>query len=581
MGLLDHVEPAFVRSHGQLSLDLGTLLADKATTDFTFVLPDPKGGGEAEIGAHTLILRARSEYFQTVFGCGMAESVERRMHVPELTADVFERFLEYLYTGTVQLTPVVALHLYNAGDKFLMEDLKRLCLQFIWTLLDSTCIVELLCQANSIGMEPKFINLLLSYAAGHIGEISQEEFNRLTPELVISLLQCGSLSAREADILNLVCSWAKQIVERDLLLQSVLVVQAVWRRYRRAKATRARQGTPRNDGQKAPSVGTSSSPSVPDELFDEPSTPQNGFQARESPSAETPEDGFADDGPSRASSGPPNVHFALSCGEDEPDWGRLPQAIGSALATAFDAGGCPSEASADSGGDAGGCGSELRVLQRLRRRRLDMLRELLAQPLRYIRFSLVNQKDLARLAEKSKIRIITDAVTDGRYTSDLLSGGRRTASSVVQLTIILQKERTEKNFEYNGFKFKVVLVKSEAALGVYLHFQYYTYPQLFVINAQGIAISLVSVHSGSKKKTRTLDNKIGLGRYGLGYKAFVTAAEFPDYISAHNEARVEVDFPFYNGRKLRLCAPLGDDSFGASQAGALPPPGADPTRRYK
>lgn len=38
-------------------------------------------------------------------------------------------------------------------------------------------------------------------------------------------------------------------------------------------------------------------------------------------------------------------------------------------------------------------------------------------------------------------------------------------------------------------------------------------------------------------------------RYGLGYKAFVTAAEFPDYISAHNEARVEVDFPFYNGRK--------------------------------
>lgn len=59
--------------------------------------------------------------------------------------------------------------------------------------------------------------------------------------------------------------------------------------------------------------------------------------------------------PRSASSGPPNVHFALSCGEDEPDWGRLPQAIGSALATAFDAGGCPSEASADSGGDVWAC----------------------------------------------------------------------------------------------------------------------------------------------------------------------------------------------------------------------------------
>ena len=32
-----------------------------------------------------------------------------------------------------------------------------------------------------------------------------QDFNLLTPDLVLSVLQCGSLSAREADILNLVC----------------------------------------------------------------------------------------------------------------------------------------------------------------------------------------------------------------------------------------------------------------------------------------------------------------------------------------------------------------------------------------
>ena len=63
---------------------------------------------------------------------------------------------------------------------------------------------------------------------------------------------------------------------------------------------------------------------------------------------------------------------------------------------------------------------------------------------------------------------------------------------------------------------QVVLVKSDTSLGVYLHFQYYTYPHLFVINAQGITISLISVHDENKKKTRVLDNKIGLGRCDRG-----------------------------------------------------------------
>ena len=34
------------------------------------------------------------------------------------------------------------------------------------------------------------------------------------------------------------CSWAKQIVERDLMLQSTLLLQAFWRRYSAAKSQR-------------------------------------------------------------------------------------------------------------------------------------------------------------------------------------------------------------------------------------------------------------------------------------------------------------------------------------------------------
>uniref|UniRef100_A0A7S4GI26 BTB domain-containing protein n=1 Tax=Eutreptiella gymnastica TaxID=73025 RepID=A0A7S4GI26_9EUGL len=519
----------------------------------------------------------------------MVESISKRMRITEMSLEVFEKFLEYLYTGTVQLTPSVALYLYTMGDKFLMEDLKRLCLQFLWTILDSSCIVQLLCQAHDIGVEPKFMNLLLSYAAGHIGEISQEDFNLLTPDLVLSVLQCGSLSAREADILNLVCSWAKQIVERDLMLQSTLLLQAFWRRYSAAKSQReATSGDTGPEALEATESATTAAHSDDEVMADN----GGGAAPPQSPPASPPcanipplpplqnVDGscigtyndtvrLADDQPTdlcnAESSSSSTLKVALSCGDEDRDraWQDVPSAINSAMSTKFNVSPEPEAPPFNSCSDCTNFDESAvdsprsRMMQKLKRRKLNMLRGLLAQPLRHIRFSLVNQKDLTKLAEKSKIRIITDAVNGDKFAPETLAGGgRRTSSSMVQLTMLLQRERTEKNFEYNGFKFKVVLVKSDTSLGVYLHFQYYTYPHLFVINAQGITISLISVHDENKKKTRVLDNKIGLGRFGLGYKAFITASEFPEYVSHHNEARVEVDFPFYNGRKLRLCVPI-------------------------
>eukprot|EP00997_Jenningsia_sp_PLL12_P006942 NODE_352_length_1861_cov_51.451987_g295_i0.p3 GENE.NODE_352_length_1861_cov_51.451987_g295_i0~~NODE_352_length_1861_cov_51.451987_g295_i0.p3 ORF type:complete len:217 (+),score=73.87 NODE_352_length_1861_cov_51.451987_g295_i0:231-881(+) len=112
-----------------------------------------------------------------------------------------------------------------------MDDLKRLCLQYIWGILDSVCVVPLLIQANEIGIEPKMVNLLLSYAAGHIGEVSQEDFNRLSMDLVLALLQCSSLSTRESALLSLVCAWAKHHVNLTVEEEAASIVQTYWRRH--------------------------------------------------------------------------------------------------------------------------------------------------------------------------------------------------------------------------------------------------------------------------------------------------------------------------------------------------------------
>jgi len=565
------VAPMCLKSHGQLALDLGALRTDTAAADIVLVVPDAGGRGQVEVRAHSLILKARSEFFRTALGSGMVESVERRVELPDLPSDVLDRFLEYIYTGTARLTPIIALHLYNAGDKFLMEDLKRLCLHYLWGFLDNTNIVELLCRAYAMGTEPKLLNLLLSYAAGHIGEISQEDFNGLPGDLVVSLLQYGSLSAREADILTLVCSWAATAVERDLAAMSARRLQSAWRR---------------RPLRRSPGPSNPEAPEGPGCTVQRPEDSSNGCPARK-PSEESrgttgsPVDNHC---PGRSPGPPPCVAVTFASGDDgeavgDVEWpSGLPNAIQAAMSAPLEMGESPTDSPRDSTLDEGSRGevgpapapTTESPAHRLRQRKLEMLRELLAPPLRYIRFSLINQKDLSRLAEESKIRIITDAATDPQCPMDVVSGGRRAASSVVHLQIPLTRDRTERNFEYNAFKFKVVLVKSDTQLGVYLHFQYYTYPQLFVINARGISLSLLSFLPEGRRKKRTLDDKMGLGRFGLGYKAFLTAAEFPEYISPTSEVHLEVDFPFYNGRKLHLCPHDDAGTLASSSLAARP-----------
>eukprot|EP01012_Entosiphon_sulcatum_P019701 TRINITY_DN2461_c0_g2_i1.p1 TRINITY_DN2461_c0_g2~~TRINITY_DN2461_c0_g2_i1.p1 ORF type:complete len:624 (-),score=83.41 TRINITY_DN2461_c0_g2_i1:57-1904(-) len=599
--------PRMAKSLDRLSADYGKLMMEKSSCDLVFEVYT-EYGDVVEMHAHSLILRARSEYFQVVLNSSMSETIDGRIQITDVPPTVFQHFLQYVYTGSVPLTQETALHLYVIGDKYLLEDLKQICLDFIWNSLDSATITPLLVCAVTIGVEPKFVNLLLSYAAGHIGEITQEDFNSLTPELVLAILQCTSLSARESDLLSLVCSWAKQLVDKQIQTQSAQLIQCFWRRWHRLRSNK----TFCPDIFRPLSTTASSRP-PPNPLpeVQRPPSPE-GDLCREVDGCVLSEEAFAaapalaaavaclagsaatvaellrGDADDPLASSLPQTEVAVTPAVPVPvNTGPLPledgfattrissnfaSSLSSSLAACIlcsaQGGSCPmhpprppSPRAADSpppsqsgkgevsGEEAVSRERRTRMQQRAKQRKLELLRSLLDQPLKHIRFPLVNQKDLTKLAERSKIKIVTDACKAGTDSCE-----RRTTSSIVTLDIPLHRERTEKNFEYNGFKFKVAIVKLESSLGIYLHFQYHTYPHLFVINARGIKINLVHIADSRRKKTRTLDDRIGLGRFGLGYKTFITAAEFPEFISESNEIRVEIDFPFYNQRKLQLFA---------------------------
>ena len=63
----------------------------------------PPDQGDVVIGAHRVVLAARSEWFQRALQSGMKEAIDRRIVVQDIEESLFRSFLHYLYGGHLDL----------------------------------------------------------------------------------------------------------------------------------------------------------------------------------------------------------------------------------------------------------------------------------------------------------------------------------------------------------------------------------------------------------------------------------------------------------------------------------------------
>lgn len=78
--------------------------------------------------AQKSILSVRSEVLSTMLRSDMVEGKTGIVKIEDMNDSVFEQFLHYLYTGKLLgLTVDSAISLYEAGDKYAVESLKKEC----------------------------------------------------------------------------------------------------------------------------------------------------------------------------------------------------------------------------------------------------------------------------------------------------------------------------------------------------------------------------------------------------------------------------------------------------------------------
>lgn len=133
-----------------LSSDLLQLYRSQDNADVTFSF------GSKELKAHKLILGVRSVYFRQMFSAGMKENQTGVIEIVDYDPDTFEQALTFLYTGFTSrfLDRKLAMSLLPLADKYLIESLKKACLDKIKNHINIKNVSEVLGQAILLNCTP-------------------------------------------------------------------------------------------------------------------------------------------------------------------------------------------------------------------------------------------------------------------------------------------------------------------------------------------------------------------------------------------------------------------------------------------
>ncbi|THU47454.1 hypothetical protein C4D60_Mb09t15690 [Musa balbisiana] len=133
--------------------------------------------------AHRIALLASSDAFRAMFDGGYREKDARDIEIPNIRWEVFElmmRQVQFIYTGSVEVTSNIAQDLLRAADQYLLEGLKRLCeyaiaqdvnidnISSMYELSEAfhamslrhTCVLFILEQFDKISIQPGHSHLI-------------------------------------------------------------------------------------------------------------------------------------------------------------------------------------------------------------------------------------------------------------------------------------------------------------------------------------------------------------------------------------------------------------------------------------
>ncbi|KAH3886664.1 BTB/POZ domain-containing protein 6-B-like [Dreissena polymorpha] len=184
---------------------------ERVGCDVTFAV-----GDGTKVSAHKFVLISRSAVFEAMFCGSLAEKTSgaRIIEIPDVEEDIFMKFLRFLYVSELDLTELNTLPMLYVARKYCVEDLVKICADYLHERMTPDTVCEILEQAHTYDIDDlKEMCLQYVYENGS-SVLMSDAFCELCFDCVHSVIKSNDLFVEESDVYSALTKWAAHECER-------------------------------------------------------------------------------------------------------------------------------------------------------------------------------------------------------------------------------------------------------------------------------------------------------------------------------------------------------------------------------
>lgn len=164
--------------------------------------------------AHSVFLSARSTQLHRMLFPEGASKMQRDIEILAADPVTFPSFLEYLYTGCVEITTQNSIHLLYLAKKFNIQELKDACVEIVQSHLSSDNVLQIL-EVSTMYEESLLVQRCLELVDQHtLTILTQPSFTELELKTVISIIKRETINIDEIQLFACCLQWAREQAKR-------------------------------------------------------------------------------------------------------------------------------------------------------------------------------------------------------------------------------------------------------------------------------------------------------------------------------------------------------------------------------
>ena len=166
---------------------------------------------ETEFKAHRNVLSAASPFFHKLFHSDMKENQEGIARFEEISGSVMEDVLQFIYTGSVEITQENSEDLIAAANYLLLPGLKTVSGRFLEGQMSNSNCISTFYFAEKYECEELVANSRKFIHANFASVAEMDEFLNLEAKEVERWISSDEISvADEADVFRIILKWVEQ-----------------------------------------------------------------------------------------------------------------------------------------------------------------------------------------------------------------------------------------------------------------------------------------------------------------------------------------------------------------------------------